>query len=179
MGLLGKLTGADAANRSAKGIAQKTAAQQAAALNELTPEAFREFLNFFMPLLNAQSAPAQQFALQGARTSAGRSGSSFGGLSRALQAGIPGQFAASNLSSALRTVGQVQGARAGIISGTPILPNSAGRSGVSDTIDLAVKFFSGGLAGTGSLKGGSKGTSGGGSPNPLGGFDLGGGRVGL
>jgi len=179
MGLFGTLTGADAANKQANGLAQKTAAQQAAALNELTPEAFRDFLNFFMPFLNAQSAPAQQAALRGAKTSAGRSGSSFAGLSSALQAGIPGQFAASNLSSALRTTGQVQGARAGIISGTPIVPNSAGRSGISDTVDIALQLYTAGLASTGATKGGSKGTSGGGSPNPLGGFDLGGGRVGL
>ncbi len=152
MGLLGKLTGADAANKQAKGVAQKVEAQKQEALGELTPEAFREFLNFFMPFLNAQSAPAQQFALQGAKTSAGRSGSSFAGLSRALQAGIPGQFAASNLSSALKTTLGVQQGRAGIISGSPIVSNSAGRGGATDVADLALQFYSGGALSTGATQ---------------------------
>lgn len=150
MGLLGKLTGADAANKQARGLAQKSEAQKQAALGELTPESFQEFLNFFLPLLNAQSAPAMQFALSRLGNTAGRAGFSRGGsagsgLLAQLGAGIPGQFAASNLSSALRTTLGLKTARAGIISGTPLLPNSAGRSALADITDQGKQLIPLGL----------------------------------
>ena len=153
MGLLGKLTGADAANKKAKGVAQKVEAQKQAALGELTPEAFQEMLSFFMPLLRAQSAQGMQFAMQQAAAAGARSGAlGSSGVFGQLQAGIPGQFALKNLSQGLGLTSNVQSQRAGIISGSPVVSNSAGRGGLTDLADLALQFYTGGQVSTGATQ---------------------------
>jgi len=143
MGLLGKLTGSDAANKAAKGAAQKAEAQKQAALGELTPESFQSMLGFFLPMLTALTNPAQQTIMQGLKAAGSKSGAlARSGVFGALQGGVPGQFALGNLGKALGITKDVQTQRAGIISGSPIMPNSAGRSALGDIFQEGSESFS-------------------------------------
>ena len=151
MGLLGKLTGADAAKKSAKQARKLAGEREAGALGELTPEAMQAMMSMFMQRYMAQLAPSMMSAKQGLAARAGRSGMIGSGLYSQLQAGIPGQFAQGALGKAAESSMGVASQRAGIRMQKPIIANPA-RTGLTDLVDLAMQYYTFGQGGTGSTQ---------------------------
>ena len=155
MGLLGKLTGADKAKKQAKDARKMAAQREGAALGELTPEAMQNLMQMFFSKYMALLAPQMMHAQQGIAASAGRTGKTGAGLTRALSAGVPGQFANVALGKSIEPALSVAGQRAGIRMEKPIITNPA-RSGLTDLADLALQYYTAGTVSTGSTKQGPR-----------------------
>lgn len=151
MGLLGKLTGADAAKKQAKQARKLGSEREAAALGQLDPKAMQALMQMFFSQYMAQLAPSMMNAQQGLATKAGRSGMMGSGLYGQLQAGIPGQFANMALGRAIEPTINIAQQRANTIMGRPIVANPA-RTGLTDVVDLVAQYYSGGQMSTGSTK---------------------------
>lgn len=150
MGLLGKLTGADAAKKQAKSARKQAAQREGAALGELTPQAMQQLMQMFFSQYMAQLAPQLMASQQ--RLGAGAAGMNLGGagLTRSLKAGLPGMYAQGALQQAIEPTMRTAENRAGIRMEKPIITNPA-RTGLTDLVDIALRYYSGGLASTGSL----------------------------
>lgn len=155
MGLLGKLTGADKAKKQAKDARKMAARREAGALGELTPEAMQAMMQKLFTQYMSLLGPSAQFSQQALGASASRSGTLGGGVNRALSAGIPGQMAQGALGKAMGGAMDIGQQRAGIRMEHPIITNPA-RSGLTDLVDLALQYYSGGQMGTGSMQQGPR-----------------------
>lgn len=91
-----------------------------AALAQLSPEAIRQLVQMFYTQNYAMLNPAMQSAQRGVAAGAARTGLTGAGVTRQLQAGIPGQFANMALGQASQQGLNVAGQRAGIYSGAPV-----------------------------------------------------------
>lgn len=151
MSVLGALTGANAAKKSAKQGRKLADQREAGALGELTPEAMQGIMNMLMQRYMAMLAPNMMSAQQGLAAKAGRSGMMGSGLYSQLQAGIPGQFANAALGKATEGGLGIASQRANIRMQKPIITNPA-RTGLTDLVDLVAQYYSGGQMSTGSTK---------------------------
>lgn len=151
MGLLGKLTGADAAKKQAKNARKQAAQREGAALGELTPQAMQQMLNMFFSQYMAQLAPSLMNSQQKLGAGAAGAGLSGAGLTRSLKAGLPGVYAQGALQQAIEPTMRTAENRAGIRMEKPIITNPA-RNGLTDLVDMALQYFSYGGASTGSTK---------------------------
>jgi len=154
MGLLGKITGAEAANKAAGKARKDSKLREQAALGELTPQAMQAMMNMFMQKYMAMLAPNMMSAQQGLAAKAGRSGMMGSGLYSQLQAGIPGQFANAALSKATESGMGVASQRANTIMGRDIVQDP-GRSGLGDSYNSFHQLFNSFLGGSaGKMMGG-------------------------
>jgi hypothetical protein len=151
MGLLGKLTGSDAAKKQAKDARKQAALREGAALGELTPEAIQKLMQVFFSKYMQMLAPQMMSAQQ--KVGANLSGAGLGrsGFGKQLKAGIPGQFSQMALGQSIGPAMSTAENRAGIRMDKPIITNPA-RNGITDLVDLVAQYYTAGGMSTGSTR---------------------------
>ena len=155
MGLLGKLTGADKAKKQAKSARKYAMQREQGALGQLTPEAMQAMMQQFFSKYMALLSPNMMAGQQGAGASAARSGLTGAGMNRSIAAGIPGLTAQKALGMSIDPALKVAGQRADVVMGRPIITDPA-RGGLTDLMDLATQFYTGGAMSTGSVNQGPR-----------------------
>ena len=120
-----------------------------AALGELTPEAINNLMQMFYGKFFRQMAPQMQFAQQGLKAGAARTGLSHAGLTQQLAAGIPGQFSQSALAQAYGAAAPIASQRAGIRAGRKIAIQPARSRAKHDLLNTWMQFYTGGNTGGG------------------------------
>lgn len=158
MGFLGKisdaiggLTGANAAKKQAKEAKKAAAKRTSASLGELTPEAMQAMMQQLYSKYMALLGPQMMFNQQALGANASRTGTLGGGLNRSLSAGLQGQMAQGALAKSIQPAMDIATQRAGIQAQQPIITNPA-RTGLTDLVDLATQFYTGGMMSTGSTQ---------------------------
>ena len=155
MGLLGKLTGAEKAKKQAKDARKYAGQREQAALGQLTPEAMQAMMQQFFQKYMALLSPGMMAGQQGLGASAARSGLTGAGMNRSMAAGIPGLTSQKALGMSIDPAMRTASQRADVIMGRPIVTDPA-RNGLTDLVDLAAQYYSGGTMSTGSMQQGPK-----------------------
>lgn len=150
MGLLGKLTGADQAKKQAKQARKISAKNTSNALGQLTPEAMQGMMQQLYSKYMALLGPQAMFGQQALTAGASRTGTLGSGLSKSLSAGLQGQMAQGALQKSIEPAMNIASQRASIYANQPVIANPA-RNGLSDLVDLAMQFYTGGQMSTGSV----------------------------
>lgn len=112
--------------KQAKAANQASAKNTQAAMGQLSPEALRSLIMNLYSMYMAQMNPQMQGAQQSVAANAGRSGLTGAGVTRQLQAGIPGQFAGQAMGQAIGSSLPLASQRASIQAGQQYTPGQSG-----------------------------------------------------